>query len=142
MRLLKLLSIAAAAFVIVSCTPSAEKQNKETATQMFAAFNAHDWQKMTSYYAPDADYLDPAYGMEYVKKSPTEIIEKYSDMEKMFADIHDEIKGMHASGDKVTVEFISIGSSGDSTKFMLPICAVLTFQNGKIIRDATYYDNQ
>jgi ketosteroid isomerase-like protein len=129
-------------FTIISCARPAEKENKETATQMFAAFNAHDWQRMTSYYSPDADYLDPAYGLDYVKKSPTEIIEKYSGMEKMFADIHDEVKGMYASGDKVTVEFISTGSSGNSIEFALPICTVLTFQNGKIIRDATYYDNQ
>jgi ketosteroid isomerase-like protein len=129
-------------FTLISCAPSAEKQNKETATQLFAAFNAHDWKKMNSLYSIDADYLDPAFGMEYVKKSPTEIIEKYSGMEKMFPDLHDEVKGIYASGDKVTVEFISTGSSGDSIKFTLPICAVLTFQNGKIIRDATYYDNQ
>ncbi len=129
-------------FTIISCSPSAEKQNKETATQMFAAFNAHNWQQMTSYYAPDADYLDPAYGMGYVRKSSGEIVEKYSGLEKMFPDIHDEVKGMYASNDKVTIEFISTGSSGDSIKFTLPICAVLTFQNGKIIRDATYYDNQ
>jgi ketosteroid isomerase-like protein len=136
------LVVAALAITLISCSPSAEKQNKETATQLFAAFNAHDWKKMNSLYSIDADYLDPAFGMEYVKKSPTEIIEKYSGMEKMFPNIHDEVKGMYAAGDKVTVEFISTGSSGDSIKFTLPICAVLTFQNGKIIRDATYYDNQ
>jgi ketosteroid isomerase-like protein len=129
-------------FTLISCAPSAEEQNKETATQLFAAFNAHDWKKMNSLYSIDADYLDPAFGMDYVKKSPTEIIEKYNGMEKMFPDLHDEVKGMYARGDKVTVEFISTGSSGDSIKFTLPICAILTFQNGKIIRDATYYDNQ
>ncbi|MFM9838832.1 MAG: nuclear transport factor 2 family protein [Cyclobacteriaceae bacterium] len=129
-------------FTIISCTPSAEKQNKETAAQLFAAFNAHDWKKMNSLYTVGADYLDPAYGLEYVKKTPSEIVEKYSGMQKMFTDIHDEVKGMYASDDKVTVEFVSTGSSGDSIKFTLPICAVLTFQNGKIIRDASYYNNQ
>lgn len=136
------ISLFIVAFVIVSCAPSAEKQNTEIATQMFAAFNAHDWQKMNSFYSPEADYLDPAYGLEYVKKSSDEIVEKYSSMEKMFPNIHDEVKGMYAAIDKVTVEFISTGSSGDSIKFSLPICAVLTFKDGKIVRDATYYDNQ
>jgi ketosteroid isomerase-like protein len=136
------ISLLIMAFVIVSCTPSAEKQNIEIATQMFAAFNAHDWQKMNSFYSSDADYLDPAYGSEYVKKSTSEIVEKYSSMEKTFPDIHDEVKGMYASDDKVTVEFVSTGSSGDSIKFSLPICAVLTFKDGKIVRDASYYDNQ
>jgi ketosteroid isomerase-like protein len=136
------LVVAALAIIVISCSPSAEKQNKETATQLFAAFNAHDWKKMNSLYSIDADYLDPAFGSDYLKKSTDEIVQKYGDMEKMFPNIHDEVKGMYASGDKVTVEFISTGSSGDSIKFRLPICAVLTFQNGKIIRDATYYDNQ
>jgi ketosteroid isomerase-like protein len=136
------ISLLIIAFVIVSCTPSAEKQNTEIATQMFAAFNAHDWQKMNSFYSSDADYLDPAYGIGYVKKSLQEIVEKYSSMQKMFPDIHDEVKGMYESGDKVTVEFVSTGSSGDSIKFSLPICAVLTFKDGKIVRDASYYDNQ
>ncbi len=130
------------AFVIISCTQSVEKQNAEIATQMFAAFNAHDWQKMNSFYSLDANYLDPAYGLEYVKKSSSEIIEKYSGLEKMFPDIHDEVKGMYAAGDKITVEFVATGSSGDRIKFSLPICAVLTFKDGKIVRDATYYNNQ
>jgi ketosteroid isomerase-like protein len=136
------ISLLIIAFVIVSCTPAAEKQNIEIATQMFAAFNAHDWQKMNSFYSSDADYLDPAYGSGYVKKSTSEIVEKYSSMEKTFPDIHDEVKGMYASDDKVTVEFVSTGSSGDSIKFSLPICAVLTFKDGKIVHDASYYDNQ
>jgi ketosteroid isomerase-like protein len=130
------------ALFISSCAPDDEKKNIEVATQLFTAFNAHDWQKMNSFYSPDADYLDPAYGLEYVKKSSSEIVEKYNELEKMFPNVHDEVKGMYAVGDKVTVEFIATGSSGDSIKFKLPICAILTFQNGKIIRDATYYDNQ
>jgi ketosteroid isomerase-like protein len=144
MKYVKLLSLIAATtgIAIVSCSPSAEVRNTEIATQMFAAFNTHDWQKMNAFYSPDADYLDPAYGMEYVKKSPDEIVKKYSDLQKMFPTIHDEVRGMYASSDKVTVEFISTGSSGDSLKFKLPICAVLTFKDGKIISDATYYNNQ
>lgn len=128
--------------VIFSCAPSSEGLNTEIATQMFAAFNAHDWQKMTSFYSANAEYLDPAYGKEYVKKSAAEIAEKYADMQQMFPNIHDEVKNMHVAGDKIIVEFISTGSSGDSLNFSLPICSVLTFQNGKIVRDATYYDNQ
>lgn len=130
------------ALVIFSCAPSSEGPNTEIATQMFAAFNAHDWQKMTSFYSANAEYLDPAYGKEYVKKSAAEIAEKYAGMQQMFPDIHDEVKNMHVAGDKIIVEFISTGSSGDSLNFSLRICSVLTFQNGKIVRDATYYDNQ
>jgi ketosteroid isomerase-like protein len=124
-----------------ACSPIEEDQNKEIATKMFQAFNDHDWIKMTTYYSSDAMYLDPAYGLEFTTKSQNEIVEKYSAMEQTFPDIHDSITSIYAMGNKVTVEFISTGSSGDSIKFTLPICTVLTFQNGKIVRDATYYDN-
>jgi hypothetical protein len=58
----------------------------------------------------------------------------------MFPDIHDEVIGMYPSGKKVTIEFVSTGSISDSTKFKLPIITVLTFQDGLITKDATYYD--
>jgi ketosteroid isomerase-like protein len=126
---------------LFSCSLKEENQNEEIATKMFQSFNDHDWNEMASYYSSDALYLDPAYGQEFAKKSQEEIVEKYSAMEQMFPNIHDSISGMYSIGNKVTVEFVSTGSSGDSLKFTLPICTVLTFQNGKIVRDATYYDN-
>jgi ketosteroid isomerase-like protein len=61
-------------------------------------------------------------------------------MQKMFPDLHDELVGVYPSGDKVTVEFVSTGTMSDSIKFSLPIVTVLTFENGLIVKDATYYD--
>lgn len=127
--------------IIFSCSQKDENINKEIAANMFQAFNDHDWVKMNSYYSSDALYLDPAYGQEFVNKSEKEIIEKYGEMEQMFPNLHDSVTGMYASGERVIVEFISTGSSGDSLTFTLPICTVLTFNNGKIVRDATYYNN-
>lgn len=108
---------------------------------MFEAFNAHDWKAMTALYADDADYLDPSYGPDYVRMTKADIISKYNEMQALFPDLHDEVVGIYPSGNKVVVEFIATGSSGDSLAFRLPIAAVLTLQNGKIIRDATYYNN-
>jgi ketosteroid isomerase-like protein len=135
------LSISLIGLLTLSCSPSTEEENKAIATKMFLAFNAHDWQKVASYYSQDADFLDSSYGTAYVKKSHKDIVDEYYDIVKMFPDISDEITGMYATGDKVIVEFISEGSSGDSIKFKLPICSILTLQNGKILHDATYYDN-
>lgn len=59
----------------------------------------------------------------------------------MFPDIKDSIVDMQAVDNQVVVQFVSSGSSGDSIHFKLPICSVLTFANGKIVKDATYYDN-
>lgn len=116
-------------------------QNTRLAKEMFATFNAHDWTKMASYYSEDAMFLDPSFGKSYVKKSRAETAAKYADMQKIFADIRDDITGIYASGDHVTVEFVSTGKAGDGTTFTLPIVTVLTFKDGAIIRDATYYDN-
>ncbi len=130
------------AFLTLRCAPSTEKVNQEVAKQLFEAFNVHDWEKMAAFYSQEAEFLDPAFGSSFVNKSQQETIEKYGGMEKIFPNIHDEVIGMYFADDKVTVEFVSSGSSGDSIKFRLPICSILTFKNGKIVRDATYYDNQ
>lgn len=115
-------------------------KNVVIAHSMFDAFNNHNWQKMASYYSEDATFLDPSYGTDYVTKTRSEIVAKYEALEKLFPDIHDQIIGTYPSGDKVTLEFISTGTVSDTIKFKLPIITVLTFKNGLIVKDATYYD--
>jgi ketosteroid isomerase-like protein len=118
----------------------ADNQNVTLSRSMFEAFNAHDWSKMTSFYRESAMFLDPSYGTEYVAKTRQEIIAKYTELQKMFPDVHDEIVGIYPAGDRVTVEFISTGTISDSLSFRLPIITVLTFEDGLIVKDATYYD--
>jgi ketosteroid isomerase-like protein len=128
------------AALVMSCQPSGG-ENVEKARAMFDAFNRHDWSAMASFYSEPASFLDPSFGTGYVNKIREETAAKYAEMEKMFPDIHDELVGVYPSGDKVTVEFISTGTAPDSTKFKLPIITVLTFKDGLIVKDATYYDN-
>lgn len=118
-----------------------EQQNIELTQKMFAAFNAHNWQEMASCYSAEAQYLDPAYGSVFVTKTHQEIVAKYFEMQQMFPNINDSIVEMQAVNNQVVVQFVSSGSSGDSIQLKLPICTVLTFANGKIVKDATYYDN-
>jgi ketosteroid isomerase-like protein len=118
-----------------------QSSNMQVAQKMFAAFNAHNWVKMSEFYTDNAEYLDPSYGLEYVKKSRTEVVKKYSQMQAVIPDIHDEVLALYPFENKVIVEFISSGTLPDGQKFKLPICTVLTFQNGQIVKDATYYDN-
>lgn len=125
--------------MIIGCA-SPGNQNEKLAQEMFEAFNQHDWDKMAAYYSPDADFLDPSFGTAYVTRTQDQTSEKYAKLQAMFPDIRDDIKEMYSSGDKVVVEFVSSGASGDSIRFALPIISVLTFREGKIIRDATYYD--
>jgi len=127
--------------LIAGCSNNSETEKNVTiATAMFDAFNKHDWKKMASYYSNDAQFLDPSFGTEYVTKSRNETAVKYAEFEKMFPDIQDRVVGMYPSNEKVTIEFISTGSISDSTKFKLPIITVLTFKDGLIVKDATYYD--
>ncbi len=127
---------------VAACKQTATGDTNVAVVQsMFDAFNAHDWEKMAAHYAENAEYLDPAYGKSYVKKSRAEIASKYKEMEAMFPDIHDELKGLYPSGNKVFVEFVATGTAPDGSTFSLPIGGVLTIENGLIVRDATYYDN-
>lgn len=126
----------------IGCSKSDEQRNADVANAMFDAFNKHDWQKMAAFYSEDASFLDPSYGPDYVTKTRKEIASKYVDLQKLFPDIHDQIIGMYPSADKVTVEFISTGTLSDTIKLKLPIISVLTFKDGLIIKDATYYDQE
>jgi ketosteroid isomerase-like protein len=96
---------------------------------------------MAALYVDQAEFLDPSLGKDYVRQTQAQIVEKYSAMEHMFPDVHDEVKEMYAVEDKVIIQFVATGNSGDSINLDLPICGILTFKDGKIVRDATYYDN-
>jgi ketosteroid isomerase-like protein len=127
-------------FFLLACSDQRES-NIANAKKLYEHFNAHDWKAMADLYVEDADFLDPSFGTDYIKQNRAQIVEKYSGMEQMFPDIHDEVKEMYAIDDKVIIQFVATGNSGDSIKLKLPICGILTFKDGKIVRDATYYDN-
>lgn len=127
--------------ILAACSSrSIQDENASAARKLFEAFNKHDWLTMTSLYAEDAQFLDPSFGKEFVTKSRSETMAKYSEMEKVFSDIHDEVTGLYPYENIVTVEFTSTGTAPDRTKFSLPIVSILTFKGGLIVKDATYYD--
>jgi ketosteroid isomerase-like protein len=129
---------------ITACTSSndIQQQNIVTVQNMFDAFNKHQWQTMSEYYIERASFLDPSFGKDYVIKTRKETADKYAEMQELFPDIHDEVIALYPSGDIVTAEFISTGTLNDSISFKLPIVTVFTLKDGKIIRDATYYDQE
>lgn len=126
----------------IGCSKSDEDKNVDAANALFDAFNQHDWQKMAAFYSKEASFLDPSYGPDYVTKTRKEIESKYAELEKVFPDIHDQVIGTYASGDKVIIEFVSTGTLSDTIKLKLSIITVLTFKDGLIIKDATYYDQE
>lgn len=126
--------------LFAQCTKP-QAANEEATRKMYAAFNAHNWKAMADCYAENAMFLDPSFGKEYVVQTHAQIEAKYAELNGMFPDIHDEVVEMYSIDDKVIIQFVATGQSGDSIKLKLPICGVLTFKDGKIVRDATYYDN-
>lgn len=150
--ILSVLSIA----LLTACKNEAAKKEPAPAAQtsigsnpegvarlMFERFNQHDWEGMAALYTDTAEFKDPSFGKGIVKQTRAETVKKYKDLNAMFTNFRDSVTAMYPSGDKhVTVEFISKGTAPDGTVFELPICTILTVENGFITKDFTYYDNQ
>ena len=116
--------------------------NVKLVNQYFEYFNTHEWTKMANMYAESADFKDPSLGQGIVKQTRQQTIEKYTELNKLFPDLHDRIIQTYPSGDKnIIVEFVSSGTGPDNQKFELPICTIFTIENGIITKDFTYFDN-
>ena len=129
---------------LFSCNnPKETRQaNEKLINQYFAYFNKHDWEKLADMYDEFAEFKDPTFGKDIVKQSRSEIIQKYTELNKIFPNLHDEVVNMYPSGNsRIVVEFVSTGTAADNSKFELPICTIFTIENGLITKDFTYFDN-
>lgn len=118
-----------------------QDQNVQVVQAMFAHFNKHDWPAMAALYAEKAEFKDPAFGAEAKIQSHADIIAHYTELAQVIPDVHDDVKNLYPAGERqVIVEFVSTGTGPDGQPFSLPICAILTINNGKITADYTYYD--
>ncbi len=133
--------------MLFSCTEKKEintaaLNNEKIVRQMYAHFNNHEWAKMASLYSETADFRDPSLGQDPVKQTREQTTKKYTELNALFKDIHDEVTAVYPSGEKhIIVEFTSSGTAPDNSKFTLPICTIFTLENGLITKDFTYYDN-
>jgi ketosteroid isomerase-like protein len=122
-------------------TPSLSA-NEKLVQQYFEYFNKHNFEKMAAMYAATADFKDPSLGPGIVKQTRMQTTEKYTQLAKVFPDLHDQIIQIYPSGNNhVIVEFVSTGTGPGNEKFELPICSILTIEDGLITKDFTYYDN-
>lgn len=135
-------------FAAIACnskgdlTLKAQEQNISIVKNVFTHFNNHDWKKQAALYADPAEFKDPSLGQNIVKQTRQQLIEKYSKLENWSSDIRDNIVQIYSSGDRfVIVEFESSGTTSDGVKWKLPLCTIFTIENGEIIKDFTYYDN-
>jgi ketosteroid isomerase-like protein len=124
--------------------PASTGNNPEgVARLLFERFNQHDWEGMAALYTDTAEFKDPSFGKGIVKQTRAETVKKYKELNALFTNFRDSVIGVYPSGDNyVTVEFISKGTAPDGTLFELPICTILTVENGFIRKDFTYYDNE
>ena len=119
-----------------------ETQNTMLIKQYFQHFNDHNWTKMAEMYTGTSEFKDPSLGSEIVKQTRAETIKKYSELNKAFPDLKDEVVQIYPSGEQhMIVEFASTDTAPDGSKFELPICTIFTIENGKITKDFTYFDN-
>jgi len=115
--------------------------NQALIDSYYEHFNNHDWGKMADLYVDSPTMRDPAYGLQPVVMSKTDIIKKYSELHQMIPDVQDRVTAVYHAGIHSTVEFESSGTGPDGKKFILPICTIFEIKNGKITKDLTYYDN-
>ena len=132
--------------MLTACTNS-KKETRATAaeklvTQYFEHFNKHDWTKMAAMYSDTAEFKDPSLGLGIIKLTRQQIVDKYSELQKMIPDVTDKVVSIYISGDNhVIIEFLSSGIAPDGSKFELPICTIFTIENGVITKDFSYFDN-
>ncbi|MEM8896318.1 MAG: nuclear transport factor 2 family protein [Bacteroidota bacterium] len=114
------------------------EQNRKIALGVFEAFNAHNWELMISHYHQDVILEDPS--LEGTQIGTSGMKEKYEGYAEYVPNIQDAVVNIYAFDQNVVIEFISHGTTVEGETFSLPICTVMTIKDGKITRDATYYD--
>lgn len=55
---------------------------------------------MANMYAETSDFKDPSLGKEIVKQTRQQIVDKYSELNKVFPDLHDQAIQTYPSGDQ------------------------------------------
>lgn len=131
----------------ISCTNQKNQNmnttdNEKLVKTYFDHFNKHEWEKLANMYVENCEFKDPSLGKGIVKQTRKEIVEKYSELNQIFPDLHDKVLQIYPSGEHhIIVEFVSSGTAADNSKFELPICTILTIEHGMITKDFTYFDN-
>ncbi|SEW50965.1 nuclear transport factor 2 family protein [Chitinophaga arvensicola] len=143
---MKILPIILLVFLFAACVQPGAKSslanaNVQVVKELFEAFNDHNWTKLADCYKDTATFLDPSLGKTPVLQTRAQTAQKYADLQKMFPDVKDSVLNIYGDKNHITVEFISTATGPDGVKWQLPICTVFTVEEGKIVRDNTYYDN-
>lgn len=137
---MKLQSILVAGIFALTTGSAAIAQPSQEAfvEDMFAAFNAHDVEKLKTFYAEDAvvyapESCEPTIGRDAIGAS-------YAEMFEQIPDIHDELEVVVTEGSRTAVIFTA-SSKAPGFEFQLPIAAFLTIENGQVVEDRVFFDS-
>ena len=121
--------------------PNENEKTESFVRAYFDTFNKHDWTALSKRYHEEALFKSPTLGSGSHLRSRNEFIQEYSELAQMIPDVQDSVVSIHAAGQHIIVEFITMGTDPSGQKFSLPICTIFKIENDLIVEDFTYYDN-
>lgn len=133
-------------FIIINCR--AYSQSASPIDAHFKALITHDVAALTAGYADNAEIYSPNWeGAKKGREGATEVYTRYF---KSTPDLANNVTRIISAGENVVVEYTSTGTLSnpeDGTpaymkdkKYTVNYCTVFTLKNGKIIREADYFD--
>jgi steroid delta-isomerase-like uncharacterized protein len=120
---------------------------KKIIKEYFSAINAHDVNKIVSFWADDDIREDVPQGI--VSTGKNEVAAFYTAMFVNFPDFKGELKSVFGAGDWAVVEYVMSGIQVNSKRFGKPTngnpysfrgAEIFQVNNGKIIKQSDYYN--
>ena len=133
---------------LIAAGNCAFSQTSKLIDDHFKALTAHDVKAIAAGYADDAKVSSPNWEGE--KSGQAGITEVYTRYFSSTPDLTYKVNNIIYAGDNVVVEYDSGGTLSNpekgtpdymkDKKYSLKYCAVFTIKNGKIIKEADYFD--
>ena len=107
----------------------------------FEATAHHDIDAIAALYAPDALETSPAFCN--TRQGSVGARKTYGDLFRDAPGIEDEVTNVVVDGNHVAVQFVArVRKPDGSIAFEVPLANFLTVEDGRIVRDDTYFDTK
>ena len=133
--------------ILFSCSESSGPITKRIAAH-FEAANRHDLKALANDYTQDATGESPNWGKPM--HSADSIVYQYSRIFLSTPDLHFEITKTQVGSSHAVVEYTFNGTLANlekdvpefmrGKKYSFPACTIFEFKDGKIVREASYFD--
>jgi len=138
------IAIVVAVIVSVCCVGAISSGPKKTdpVQSNFAAWNAHDADRVTSLYTDDVIYEDVAFGL--IARGHAEMRKMAADFFTSVPDLKLEVVSNQSSGNRGSVEWVFSGTDAGlyktGKKFSVRGVSVYELRDGKFSSNRDYYD--